>query len=270
MPDSKADELYRQDESSGIWYIQAGQGPPLLLLHGNGADAALHIPQLAYLAPHFRVLIPDLPGFGRSPARETWRMPLYMAELERFINKHIHEPFVLIGHSMGGYLAYQLLLRQRTQVVTQAILMEAAIFNISPQVAKVMPAYGIYHRLKAHSRERVEARLREWCLDYDQMPESFREGFIKSFFRSNRQVQGMMMSSAASLLPYRFDRLDLPILCIRGQKDQFLSRQTEFFFPHLPQARKAIIPDSGHFLIYENDAGLQREILDFLRPQASS
>jgi len=77
----------------------------------------------------------------------------------------------------------------------------------------------------------------------------------------------MMMSWAASLLPYRFDLLELPILCVRGQKDQFLSRQTDWFLQYLPQARKAIIPDSGHFLIYENDAGLQREILDFLRPQ---
>lgn len=258
--------LYQQDSGSGIWFIEAGQGPPLLLLHGNGADAALHVPMLAYLAPHFRVLIPDLPGFGKSPAREVWSMAGYMAEFERFINSRIREPFALIGHSMGGYVAYQLLLRRRTQPVLRAIWMEAAVFNIDPRVAKILPIYGLVHRFRAHNRARIEGRLRAWCLDWDRMDSDFREGFIKSFYRSNRHVQGMMMGSAAALLPYRFDKLDLPILCVRGQKQQFLSNQTDFFAPKLPQGKKVVIPDAGHFLLHENDEGLKDALLAFLLP----
>lgn len=264
-----SEKLYQQDPASGIWFIEAGQGPPLLLLHGNGADAALYLPLLEYLAPHFRVLMPDLPGFGRSPAREHWNMSAYLAGVERFINSRIRAPYVLMGHSMGGFVAYQLLIRRRTQAVTRAIWMEAAVFKIDWRVARILPGYGLLHRFKAHSRERIEARLRDWCLDYDNMDKDFREGFIASFFRSDRQVQGMMMSAAPTLLPYRFEQLQLPILCIRGQKQQFLSRQTDWFAPQLPQGQKVIVPDSGHFLLNENDAGLQQEILRFLVPGAA-
>lgn len=263
------DAPYRQDPASGIWYIEAGQGPPLLLLHGNGADGALYRPLLAYLAPHYRVLLPDLPGFGRSPAREKRQMRGYMAELEAFINRRIHAPYVLMGHSMGGYLAYQLLIRRRTQPVTRSVWMEAGLFRLADwRVRAILPVYGRTHRFRPHDRQRIEARLRDWCLDYDGMPQSFRDDFVRSFFRSNREVQGMMMASAPALLPYRFDLLQLPILCLRGQKQQLLSNQTDWFAPRLPQGRKVIVPDSGHFLLGENDAGLQAALLDFLLPVA--
>lgn len=268
-PGPMSENRYQQDLASGIWFIEEGQGPPLLLLHGNGADAALYLPLLELLAPHFRVLMPDLPGFGRSPARERWSMAGYMGELERFINSRIRAPYVLMGHSLGGYLAYQLLIRRRTQPVTRSIWMEAAIFKIDWRVARILPGYGFVHRFKSHSRERIEARLRDWCLDYDNMDIAFREGFVASFFRSDRQVQGMMMSAAPALLPYRFHQLELPVLCIRGQKEQFLSRQTDWFAPRLPQGQRVVIPDSGHFLLFENDAGLQHEILRFLAPTAA-
>ena len=261
-------DLYRQDPGSGIWFIEEGRGPALLLLHGNGADAELYLPLLEVLGQHFKVLIPDLPGFGRSQARERWRMPNYMAELERFINSRIREPFVLIGHSMGVYLAYQLLLRRRTQPVTRAIWMEGALFRIDPRVAKILPAYGFYARFRKHSRERIEARLRDWCLDYDGMDPAFKAGFLASFLRSDRHVQGLFISSAPALLPYRFEQLTLPILCIRGQKQQFLSRQTDWFAPQLPQGKRVVIPDAGHFLLFENDLALQHEILSFLASPA--
>ncbi|PKL74931.1 MAG: hypothetical protein CVV27_17970, partial [Candidatus Melainabacteria bacterium HGW-Melainabacteria-1] len=261
-----SEQLYQQDPRSGIWFIEAGQGPPLLLLHGNGADAALYVPLLDVLSRHFRVLIPDLPGFGRSPVSEKWHLPAYMAELERFINRRIRSPYVLMGHSMGGFLAYQLLIRGRTQTVSRSIWMEAAVFRLEAMAARLLPAYGLFHRLRSHSRERMEDRLRDWCLNYDAMDLDFKENFAASFLRSNRQVQAMFMAAAPSMLPYRFDQLTLPILCLRGAKEQLISRQTDWFAPQLPQGKRVVIPEAGHFLIFENDAALQREILDFLLP----
>ncbi|MGV3524023.1 MAG: alpha/beta fold hydrolase [Candidatus Sericytochromatia bacterium] len=257
---------YQTDSRSGIAYLEAGQGPPLVLLHGNGADARLYEPLIEVLAPHFRVLAPDLPGYGNSPVRERWHMPTYLAELERFVNHKVREPFTLMGHSLGGYLAYQLMIRRRTQAIERAIWMEAAIFQLNRQLTLALPAYGLAHRYQAHSRAKVEGRLRDWCWNYDESDPDFREAFVSSYFRANRDVQGMFMSSAPRLLPYRFRELTMPILCIRGEKQQLVSRQTDWFFPQLPNARKVVIPQAGHFLLFENDAVLQREILDFLVP----
>jgi len=260
-------QSFYQRDASGIAFLEQGQGPPLLLLHGNGADAKLYRRLIQTLAPFFRVLAPDLPGYGHSPAGEAQHMPSYLAELERFINSKLREPFVLIGHSLGGYLAYQLMLRQRTQPITQAIWMEAAIFKLDWQLQMALPAYGRTHHYRSHSRLKIEARLRDWCWDYDHSDPVFRETFVQSYFRANRKVQGMFMASAPSLLPYRFGELKQPILCLRGQKQQLVSRQTDWFFPQLPNARKVLIPQAGHFLMFENDETLEAEILDFLLPQ---
>src|SRR5688572_5455878 len=59
--------LGRVDTACGeIALLQAGQGDPVLLLHGLGATKASFLPTVAALAPHFRVTAIDLPGFGDS------------------------------------------------------------------------------------------------------------------------------------------------------------------------------------------------------------
>ena len=51
------------------WYVEiAGQGPDLVLLHGLGASSFSWRHNSAPLSRHFRVITPDLPGHGRSPA----------------------------------------------------------------------------------------------------------------------------------------------------------------------------------------------------------
>jgi pimeloyl-ACP methyl ester carboxylesterase len=262
-----ADSKYQQDSASQVWFIDKGEGPDLLLLHGNGADAKLYLPLIDLLAKEYRVLAPDLPGFGLSPSHEHWHLPSYIAQIEIFLNRHFRKPFMLIGHSMGGFLAYQLMLRNRTQAITRAIWMEAAIFQLDWKVAAALGPFGMLHRYKKHSRAGVQARLREWCWHYDESDPVFREAFIASYFRSNRQVQGMMMSSAPSLMPYRFDKLAQPVLCIRGEKEHMISRQTDWFAPQLPQGKRLVVPQAGHFLLGDNDAFLHSEIFHFLHAE---
>ncbi|MBT9548642.1 MAG: alpha/beta hydrolase [Candidatus Sericytochromatia bacterium] len=256
---------YLYDSVTDIHYLEQGQGSPLLLLHGNGADAKLYLPLIQTLARHFRVVAPDLPGFGRSPARESRQMARYIAELELFINRKLRQPYLLMGHSMGGYLAYQLMLRKRTMPITRAVWMEAGLFKLDWKLALALQPYGLAHRFKKHNRAHVEDRLREWCWNYDQSDPVFREAFITSYFKSNRHVQGMLMAGAAELLPYRFDQISAPVLCLRGEKEQLLSRQTDWFAPLLPQGQRVVIPQAGHFLLGDNDTALEQEILTFLQ-----
>ncbi|MGE3725321.1 MAG: alpha/beta fold hydrolase [Candidatus Sericytochromatia bacterium] len=260
---------FHTDPASEIHFLEMGQGPPLLLLHGNGAEATTYLPLIATLSAHFCVIAPDLPGFGRSPAKETRNMSRYLAELELFINRKLRQPFMLLGHSMGGYLAYQLLLRQRTMPITRSVWMEAGLFQLDRKLALALQPYSWAHRFKKHNRSHVEARLREWCWEYDQSDPAFREAFIASYFKSNRQVQGMLMGGAADLLPYRFEQIQIPILCLRGEKEQLLSRQTDWFAPQLPSGKRVVIPQAGHFLLGDNDPVLEGEILAFLLAEAS-
>lgn len=253
-----------------IYYQDLGQGETVLILHGNGADAQFYRPLVEALAPDYRVLVPDLPGYGRTPARTPLSPESYLEEIERFIRHYVREPFYLIGHSLGAFIAYQLQLRRKIPPLKKVIWMEAAIFEFPKRIQFILPWYGLWHGLKPHFRQEVEARISDWCWDnYNESPLT-RERFIRSYFRSDPWVQGMFYAQAAELLPYRFAELSEPMLCLRGQKETFISRSTDWIVPQLPQARKQVIPQAGHFMIDENNQALAEAVRDFFARPAEA
>ncbi|HEY9843596.1 MAG: alpha/beta fold hydrolase [Candidatus Sericytochromatia bacterium] len=249
-----------------IYYLEQGRGDTVLLLHGNGANAALYAPLIAGLAPHYRVLAPDLPGYGRSAALYPLSLESYLRDLEAFIQDHAGPgPLLLIGHSLGGLLAYLLQLRGKLPRLARAVWMEAALFNIDWRLQLILPGYGILHSVKPHNRGAIESLMRKLCWDFDRGNAVSREAFISNYLRSDSAVQGMFFTSAPALLPYRFAAIREPVLCIRGEKESFVTRATDWFAPQLPDARKVVLSRTGHFMIDENNEELNRTILDFLR-----
>jgi len=90
-----------------IVYLDGGAGEPLVLLHGFGANKDNWIQIAPLLAPHFRLIIPDLPGFGdstRDPA-QRYATDDQIERLRAFLEQLRLGPVHLGGNSMGGYLA---------------------------------------------------------------------------------------------------------------------------------------------------------------------
>jgi 3-oxoadipate enol-lactonase len=87
-------------------YTRQGNGAPLVLVHGFPLDHTIWEPLLPYLTPHFDVILPDLSGFGDSPALETApAMDAFATTLAGLLDAlHLPQAFVA-GHSMGGYVA---------------------------------------------------------------------------------------------------------------------------------------------------------------------
>lgn len=89
------------------WHVQSlGDGPVLLLLHGTGASSHSWRTLAPLLAPHWRVLIPDLPGHAFTdalPARQR-SLPGMSAALAALLRAMQAEPRVVLGHSAGAAL----------------------------------------------------------------------------------------------------------------------------------------------------------------------
>jgi pimeloyl-ACP methyl ester carboxylesterase len=93
-------------EGAEVFYTADGSGLPLLLVHGFAEDSWIWEAQLARLKDQFRVLIPDLPGSGHSPFNpRITGLEGYADCLVAILDAEKVDQAVLVGHSMGGYIA---------------------------------------------------------------------------------------------------------------------------------------------------------------------
>lgn len=86
-----------------------GAGTPLVLLHGFPLDHRQWLPQLEQLSAHYRVIAPDLRGFGQSTLTEQVYSIAELAEDVEQVRQHYcpQERIILCGLSMGGYVAFE-------------------------------------------------------------------------------------------------------------------------------------------------------------------
>src|SRR5215831_17374489 len=81
-------------------------GRPVVLLHALGRSAADWVEVAAGLASDFRVIVPDLRGHGRSPRPGTYSFALMRDDVCALLDRLRVTRVSLVGHSMGGTVAY--------------------------------------------------------------------------------------------------------------------------------------------------------------------
>jgi pimeloyl-ACP methyl ester carboxylesterase len=94
-------------------YCVYGKGTPVLLLHGYGEDSQIWNNQIEYLSTHCLLIVPDLPGSGKSSitakGKEEWLPNLRIESLAHSMNEILIAEnlaaCILLGHSMGGYIS---------------------------------------------------------------------------------------------------------------------------------------------------------------------
>ena len=99
-----------QTESSAYSVLEAGTGPPIVMLHGLGGNKASFLPTVAALAPSFRTIAVDLLGFGDSdkPLGASYSPEFQARGIARLLDALAIERAHFVGHSMGGRVALEL------------------------------------------------------------------------------------------------------------------------------------------------------------------
>jgi len=88
-----------------VVYDDIGNGSPVILIHGFGQDSQVWDIQAKELKTKWRLLIPDLPGSGRSPkGNPNWSMEELAEVIKAILDSEKINQAVIIGHSMGGYI----------------------------------------------------------------------------------------------------------------------------------------------------------------------
>lgn len=85
------------------FYVEGGEGPPMVFLHNGGTSHGIWDKQLAHFAQRYHVYGPDLLGFGKSDKPDIdYPLEVHLGQLEAFV-KHIGaKKLTLVGHCMGG------------------------------------------------------------------------------------------------------------------------------------------------------------------------
>ena len=91
-----------------ISFVEKGRGLPLVLVHGFPLDNRIWEAQIASLSDKYRVIAPDLPGFGKSqpPPKQPFTLESLADTLHAFLTQIKATPCALAGLSMGGYLSF--------------------------------------------------------------------------------------------------------------------------------------------------------------------
>lgn len=116
--------MYIENDTIQIHYTVRGSGLPVLLLHAFPLSGAMWEPQRSVLEASYRVIVPDLRGFGQSSAPVgISTMDVMVDDLQALLRHLDLDKVVLVGLSMGGYIAFQFLRRYPRQV--QALVLAA-------------------------------------------------------------------------------------------------------------------------------------------------
>src|ERR1043165_1650122 len=115
-----------------IHYDEAGQGTPLVLLHGFPLDNRVWTQQRTALADRFRVITPDLRGFGKSPSIAPFTMESLADDVHALLQAIGALPCIIGGLSMGGYVCLEFV-RKHPASVKGLMLIDTRAEGDSPE-----------------------------------------------------------------------------------------------------------------------------------------
>lgn len=235
-----------------LYYEEAGDGFPLILLHGNGEDGGYFKHQTDYFKDRYRVIALDTRGHGRSPRGEKpFTIRQFAEDLYDFMDELRIDKAHILGFSDGGNIALLFALSHPERVdhlILNGANLDASGVKLSTQIPIVIgyrAASFLAGRKKAGSEGRfaAQARRRAEMLglmvhDPDIPPEELSENENQQFINIRKLV-------------------------IAGDKDMIKDEHTRLIYASLPNAQLKVLHGT-HFIAKQNYREFNRAVENFL------
>ncbi|MDA3644016.1 alpha/beta fold hydrolase [Saccharopolyspora indica] len=266
----------RTDEGV-LRYHEAGQGPPLLMLHGSGPGVTgwrNYRGNLAVFAEHFRCLVLEFPGFGVSDPTDEHPMVAAPGAVLRFLRGLGLDQVDVIGNSMGGIVAANLAIARPglfRRIVT--------IGGVGRNIFSPSPGEGIKLLVdftEDPTREKLVRWLHSMVFDpavvtEEMIEERWQQATDPKTLESARRMysrEAMAAAAAASdQAPYwaMLHKITAPTLITWGRDDR-VSPVDMALLPMrtIPRAEVHVLPDCGHWAMIEQKAAWESAVLAFL------
>lgn len=218
--------------------------------------------------PGYRFITPDFPGFGAEPlATPGFTLELAAQHLDRQLrDQNVHKPFVLVGISMGGYLALEYV-RQFPDRVNQLILISTKPgvdkpegrqnrLNMAERVEKEGVSYlveamipGLLGKTTLTDKPKVKDRLSEWILNSSPQAVALAQRAM-----ANRRDQTDLLG-----------RIKARTLIIAGQEDALIApTEAVAMGQTIPNSQVELLGQVGHLVPIESPKLFQKSLQTFL------
>lgn len=273
--------VWSGESGSRVHHLEAGHGPAVVLIHGGVGGGANWFRMFALLSNDFRVLAPDLPGFGLSDrVRPTGALSEVAASfLEEWLRVHELRDVLVAGTSFGGLAALRL--AQRSGRVSRLLLLDSAGLGraIHPAV-RLVTATPLGAVLLAPTRRGTALTFRRLLTtDRSELTPEHQSRLIDYLYQSGRAAGTRYLTrTLRAFAGARGQRevvsrdelmsLTLPVSIVWGELDRFLPvAQARAAAQWVPHAALEVIPGTGHSPNWERPAEVARAIRELARRQ---
>lgn len=223
-----------------LYCREAGEGEPLILLHGNGESGEYFVHQIEFFAKKYRVLAPDTRGHGQSPRGEgAFNLAHFVEDLKDFMDEKGIDKAHILGFSDGGNTALMFALKYPERV--KKLIVNGA--NLEPAGAD--PAIL------------DEVRIPYWKASLAAKETGDAEAVKQA------EMLGLMVEEP-HIDPVRLKELKMETLVIAGTEDVILEEHTKFIASCIPDAKLAILP-GDHFVAAGNPEVFNQTVAEFLQ-----
>jgi pimeloyl-ACP methyl ester carboxylesterase len=234
---------------SRVEYLEQGSGAPVVLLHGSGCSGAQWRALADALSERYRVIAPDLWGYGDTAhwhGREAFSLA-HEAEIVHALLGHAGEPAHLVGHSYGGAVALHVA-RLRSDRLRSLALIEPVAFHLLVDRREVADVGGIIVRAVASGDYAGGCGV---FIDYwnglgawDGLPAAKRAAMASRLTKVALDFHATLNEPAR---PEDFRSIALPTLLLRGTRSPAPTRRIcETLAGVLPDSELAVIEGAGH------------------------
>ena len=234
--------------AASIHYQVAGDGPPVVLIHGLAGSGRWWARNVPVLAARYRVYVVDLIGFGGSRRAGRFVLAEAAKRLADWMASVDIPRASVVGHSMGGLIAVDLA-ATLPERVERLVLVDAATFSPGPD-------YG-----------RHAVGLLRW-LRYAPL------GFLPVLLADAWRAGPFTLASAARELlaadvSPRLARVRAPTLIVWGEHDSVVPPAVgEQLRAQVPGSRLVVIPGAAHNPMWDRPAEFNRALLEFLAEES--
>jgi pimeloyl-ACP methyl ester carboxylesterase len=276
---------YIQVNGIRMHYVTAGEGPPLLLLHGFPEFWYSWRHQIAALSRHFTVIASDMRGYNETDKPDWgYEVDVLVSDMIELLRRFGYERAIVVGHDWGGAIAWALAMTYPHRVERLIVLncphpgLFAQALRSNPRQMLRSLYFGFFQLpwlpealIRANDYALIDQVFRGQSIRKDAFSaediEMFKDAISKpgaltaalNWYRAVGRSGGLSLRRGAE------SRIEIPTLLIWGEEDQALGKEltynTDQFVPNL-QVR--YIPQCSHWVQQEQPELVNRYIIEFL------